>query len=126
MGGDGCYDDQLLKLAGNAAEGMILSTMAWGELGNPAAKVYFQKYRAKYHREPAPFSGLAYDAVQVVAMAIKQGGYNAAGIKNALYSLQYPGVTGLNKFDQFGEVDKEFDLYVVKGGKFELFEKGLK
>jgi branched-chain amino acid transport system substrate-binding protein len=39
-------------------------------------------------------------------------------VKDALYNVDYPGVTGQTKFDSNGDVDKEFVKVTIEDGKF--------
>jgi len=53
------------KIAGSAAEGLILTTTSIDpETGAPATKAFVQEYRRRYKSDPAVFSYEAYDAAQ--------------------------------------------------------------
>lgn len=126
LGGDGSFDPELIKLAGNAAEGFTLSTMAFGDTSHPAVADFFKKYKDKFNEDPTPFAALWYDALKTAAAALDGVAPDASGaanyssdiIRQALYKVKYRGVTGETEFDQFGEVTKPFTLYVVKDGQF--------
>ena len=65
------------------------------------------------------YSGLFYDATHVLAEAMKEtSSISGVDVQKALVEVEYEGVTGLTKFDSFGDVQKPFAVYVVKGGQF--------
>ena len=121
IGGDGSYSPQLTSVAGNAAEGSYYTVMAIDSPeSNEKVASYQAAFKERYGQESDVYAAYAYDAVMTIAEAIRQGGYAAAGIKEALQQLSWQGVTGTTKFDEFGEVDKPFGVYVVKDGRFIL------
>ena len=59
-----------------------------------------------------------YDAVNLLAQAIKINGYNAEKIKNYLNSVNYSGITGNITFDQNNNRnDANYSLFIIKNGK---------
>ena len=81
------------------------------------------EFQKKYNHEPDVYSAYAYDALRMISKAIQKGGYTSEGIKTALYEMKdFKGVTGITSLDNNGEADKPFYIYVVKNGKFELFQ----
>lgn len=121
ISGDGAYSPELLKIAGQAAEGFYCTLMSIPSRDkSPQVGVFFDAYTAKYKEEPNVYSTYSYDAVHMVVQAIKESGFIGEQIKNALYKVDYAGITGQTKFDADGEVDKPYSLYTVKNGKFEV------
>lgn len=122
IGGDGSYSPDLIKIAGNAADGSYYTIMAMG-FGIADAEIakFKAEFQKKYNQEPDVYSAYAYDALKIIANAIPKGGYTSEGIKAALYGTRdFKGVTGITSFDKNGEVDKPFYIYVVRDGKFEI------
>lgn len=123
-GGDGSYSPMLIKLAGEGAEGFYLTMMGLGR-GVPEEMLqrFTTAFKNSYGVSPSVYSAYAYDAVYVIKKAIEEvieKGEKISGenIKEALYHVEYTGITGLNKFDKYGEVDKPFAIYKVIDGKF--------
>lgn len=55
----------------------------------------------------------------------KAGTTDSDKVKDTLYEIEYEGVTGHTKFDENGDVDKEFVKVTIKDGKFVKWaEKG--
>lgn len=123
VGGDGAYSPDLITIAGNASNGSYYTLMAMGYgVSDEEINRFIQTFMKKYGEEPDVYAAYAYDALQIIAQAISVGGYSAEGIKNALYSLEFKGVTGITKFDEYGEVNKSYYIYEVKEGQFQLFK----
>jgi len=126
VGGDGSYSPELLTIAGNSAEGSYYTLMAMGYgVADDEIKEFMRAFKAKYNAEPDVYSAYAYDAMRIIIDAIGNGGYTSEGIKRALYAINnFKGVTGFTSFDQFGEVDKQFYIYVVWQGTFVRYKSG--
>jgi len=128
VGGDGSYSPDLVQIAGRAAEGSYYTLMAmgYGTSDQEIAK-FTTAFKKAYGQDPDVYSAYAYDALMMIAKAIQIGGYSGPGVKSALYAIKgFKGVTGITQFDSYGEVDKPFGVYEVKGGKFEFvpWQKG--
>jgi ABC-type branched-subunit amino acid transport system substrate-binding protein len=125
MGGDASSDPTLLKTAGDAANGMIITTAPLAQFIS-GAQDFVQKYKSAYNTGPGPFSVYEYDAVQVVAQAIKNAGStDPKKIDQALHGIKgYQGLTGDITFDSKG--DRKGQLYmsvIVKNGEFKPYMK---
>jgi len=112
FGSEGLKSPDIVKGAGDAAEGLTVNSVSSGTAD------FVSKHQAKYGSEPGPFAAQAYDAFQALALAIKAGAKNGEEIKNKLYGLSFDGASGKIQFDQNGDVSGNYDVYVVKEGKF--------
>lgn len=92
--------DDLLKLAGPAADGFEAvypydpsqRTQKWLDFN--------KRFEAQYHEKPDHFAALAYDAMQVLLRSICSAGLNRGRIRDALTGVaEYDGVTGHIVFD---------------------------
>jgi len=126
IGGDGSYSPDLLKIAGDAAEGSYYTMMAMGfGVSDDEISAFRRKFKEKYDEDATVYAAYAYDAAKIVGYVLSKAEYNADSIKNQLYELKdFKGVTGLTTFDRFGEVDKEYFIYVVENGEFVLAKDG--
>jgi branched-chain amino acid transport system substrate-binding protein len=116
----GFESPQTLQIAGDAAEGVIYTAPAFDpKSADKLGKQFVTKYRNKYGRDPENFAAHAYDAMNIIAVAIKEGGYSSEGIKKSLHKIKnYPGVSGLTTFDENGDVEKPAMLKTVRDGQF--------
>jgi len=113
LAGDGVCSPEFIKLAGDAA-GMLTCSQA-GEAVDQLAKGadFKAKYKAKFNSEVEVYSPYSYDAVYVIADAIKRAGKaDKASILAAMPATNYSGLTGTIAFDEKGD---------VKGGAISVF-----
>ena len=67
---------------------------------------------------------LGYDALMIVAAGIEKGGADRAAVMKYLTTLKgLKGVTGVNNFDENGDVIKDPIKLVVKDAKFQPYVK---
>ena len=92
--------DELLKLAGSAAEGFEAVFPYDPTRSDPRWLDFVARYQVRYHEKPDQFAALAYDQMQILLKAICRAGLNKGRIRDALTGLQtYNGVTGEMTFD---------------------------
>lgn len=124
-GGDGSYSPDLISIAGSGAEGFYLTLMGMDN-ANSNTKAFDDAYKSKYNQDVDVYSAYAYDALFVLADALKNlsseelKNINGDGFKILLSKQNFIGITGSNKFDSNGEVKKSFVIYQVRNGKFEI------
>lgn len=92
--------DELIKLAGPAAEGFEAVFPYDPTRTDRRWLDFVARYEARYHEEPDHFAALAYDAMQILLQAICRAGLNRGRIRDALTGIEsYKGVTGDMVFD---------------------------
>ncbi len=109
---EGLKADDVLKNAGNAAEGILVTSVSTGTVD------FVSHHKEVYNTEPGPFAAQAYDAVKALSMALATGADTSEEIKEALKSVTFSGVSGNIAFDSNGDVGGNYEVYVVKDGKF--------
>ena len=71
--------------------------------GSPLRESFERRYRARAGTIPAPAAAQAYDAVRLLAAALRRSGPNRARLRDALAALSsYTGVSGVISFDHAG------------------------
>ena len=119
--GDADYGvSELLEMAGKHAEGAIYATPTYDpKRGTSAMKRFEVKYEEKFKSEPTVFEANGYDATQIIAIAIENGGYSGPAIAEYISKIKgYSGASGNMSFEQTGDVIKPIAIRTVKGGKF--------
>ena len=92
--------DELIKLAGSAAENFEAVYPYDPSRKDPRWTDFVARYEARYHVKPDHFAALAYDQMRILLDAICRAGLNKARIRDALTGLtSYKGVTGDMAFD---------------------------
>ncbi len=121
LAGDGVCSPEFIKLAGDAAD--ILSCSMAGEAVEKLAKgeEFKQKYKAKFNADVQVYSPYSYDAVYIIADAIKRAGKpDRAAITAAMPATNYTGLTGQIAFDEKGDIKGgAISMFNVKEGKLE-------
>jgi branched-chain amino acid transport system substrate-binding protein len=121
LAGDGVCSPEFIKLAGDAAS--VLTCSMAGEAVEKLAKgeEFKQKYKAKFNAEVQVYSPYSYDAVYVIAEAIKRAGKaDRASITAAMPATNYTGLTGTIAFDEKGDIKNgAISMFKVKEGKLE-------
>jgi|SRR5690242_800174 len=124
MGGDANNDPTLIKTAGSAAVGAMMTTAPLAQfLGS--AKSYVDAYQSAYGSSPGPYSSYEYDAVGVVAQAIRNAHSTTPGkITAALQPISYKGITGDFHFDSAGDrKPANYIIITVKGDSFAPYKE---
>lgn len=122
-----------IELAAGAAEGVYcpLGAVNVAELlpdNHPQKKVtmeYLKFYTAKYHEPLSSFGGHAWDALHLVAKALKAVGCNRAAIRDYLETktagfVGQHGIFNYSPDDHIGLDKSAFQMVVVKNGDWAL------
>jgi len=96
----GTAGDELIQLAGPAAEGFEAVFPYDPTRTDPRWLDFVARYQARFHEVPDHFAALAYDAMRILLDAICRAGLNKGRIRDALTGIEnYKGVTGDMVFD---------------------------
>ena len=121
IGNNGFNSPQLIKSAGIAAEGAVVSSPWFPGKDDAQVKTFVAAYKAKYNKEPDQFAAQAYDALQIMASAIEKSGSltDRKKLRDTLATIKdYSGVTGKFSFDEKRNPDMNVTVLVVKDGQF--------
>ena len=108
------------------AEGMLLLTPLSADLEENAS--FVDAYKAAYGSTPDQFAADGYDCVYALKQALQAAGctsdMTAEEICEALIpvmtQISVDGLTGTLSWDASGEVTKDFDVYVVENGTYQV------
>ncbi len=130
----GVANETFLSLAGEAANGVVLPAgrlIVWDQIptSNPqyaVLKNYAQRYQKAYGKPADTFGGHAWDAVQLVASALRQVGPDRAKLRARLeITKSFVGTGGIfnySRVDHNGLGKDAFVLVKVVDGKWKLAE----
>jgi len=115
--GDGACTDDMTKLAGAAADGLLCSQAGLPALA--ADKKFLDAYKKKFNVDPILYAPFTYDAANLLIEAMKKA--NSADPAKYLPELaksNYKGATGQISFDEKGDrKDAEMTIFTMKDGK---------
>lgn len=133
LGADGITS---LRQAGDLAEGVYITSAFLPDRPTAAAQAFVQAYEERYGEQPDHRGAMTYDAVYLLARALRDTGAARTGIasmddaarvrravRDYLASVgnetpAFEGVSGTIRFDENGDVtDKNVDVGVVRGGQ---------
>jgi branched-chain amino acid transport system substrate-binding protein len=117
--GDGACTEEMNKLAGQAAEGLLCS-----QAGIPVAaadKKFLDAYKKRFNADPILYAPFTYDAANLLIEAMKKANSaEPSKYLTELAKLSYKGATGEISFDDKGDrKDAEITIFTMKGGKIE-------
>ena len=117
--GDGACTEEMGKLAGQAAEGLLCS-----QAGIPVAaadKKFLEAYKKKFNVDPILYAPFTYDAANLLIQAMqKANSADPAKYLPELQKISFTGATGSISFDGKGDrKDAEMTIFTMKAGKIE-------
>lgn len=125
IGGDGWDSPVLCEVGKEAVEGCFFITHSHTTAEEPVMQQFVKAYLAKYGTEPDALAALAYDAVYVVADAIRRAGSaEPKAIRDALAQTKnLQRATGTITIDENRDARKAAYALVINGGKFVFYKK---
>ena len=128
-------DFNFLKLAGDAANGILLpSSKIYVTDALPASdpqkavvERFVGDYQKKYGKPPATFAGNGYDAAMMMINAIRKSGTDPLKLREAIEATKdHVGVTAVYSYsptDHYGTKQESVVMLTVKDGRFTLAGK---
>ena len=137
IGGNGLNSPKLFEIAKDAGDNTLMGSPWSAENQTPANKAFIAAYKAKFGADPDQFAAQAYDAMHIVADALKNVKLSGNltkdrdALRTALPAVKIDGATGKFAFraapavagKQVGfDADQEAIVNIAKGGKFVLLK----
>jgi branched-chain amino acid transport system substrate-binding protein len=116
--------ETLISNGGQEVEGMEIE-QAYDLDSQSLNFIDFQsKYRARFGNLPSFGATYSYEAMLVLAEALKNANGNKAGLKQALLETHnFNGLIDTFSFDEFGDVGRPWYLSTIRNGKFVMIDK---
>lgn len=106
--GSGYNSPKLVELGGDAIDGLILTTTFTSANPDPRVQAFDKKYRDLYKLSYDQNASQVYDSVYIIAEAVQRAGLDPQKIRDEIAATRdYPGLSGVTRFDERGEVIKE-------------------
>jgi branched-chain amino acid transport system substrate-binding protein len=123
------YSPKTLELAGDAANGLYLSTTFMPTSPEPNVQHFVKMYEENYKASPNMFAAQAYDAVGMMLDAVARAYQKDANVTREMVRTElaatkdFPGVTGTTTFDpETREPVKSLARMQIKDGAFVLIK----
>jgi branched-chain amino acid transport system substrate-binding protein len=117
--GDGACTDEMTKLAGAAAEGLLCSQA--GIPPQAASTAFLDAYKKKFNVDPILYAPFTYDATNLLIESMKKANSaDPAKYLPELAKIDFSGATGKIAFDGKGDrKDAEITIFTMRSGKIE-------
>lgn len=124
VGGNGFNSPQVIEIAGDDADGLIVATPWFTGKDDESVQNFVTKYSEEFGKEPDQFAAQAYDALYIMADALKRAGEaDSEKLREALAETKdFEGVLGSMSFDEDGDIVMDPIVLTIKDGKFQELE----
>jgi branched-chain amino acid transport system substrate-binding protein len=124
FGGDTWDSPALLEIGGKAVEGGYFSAHFSPDSQDPAVQGFVRRFTKRWGTAPDTGTSLGYDAVMVVADALRRAGSTEGKkLRDALATTKdFAGVTGKITIDAQRNASKSAVIFTVRDGKFVYVE----
>ena len=113
---EGCYSPAMIEEGGAAVNNLYSLGAFSSDSDEEVVATFVSDFNAAYGEDPSNWAALAYDAACTVFEAMKScDTIDRESINNALQTIEYQGVTGLNKFEN-SDVSKEYSIFQIQDG----------
>lgn len=120
LGGDGWDAPQIWELGGDALNGSFISNHYSVEDPSPAIQKFVADFKGRYNVVPDALAALGYDAMRVLADALKRSGTSEGpALRDAIAATkEFAGVTGVITIDAERNAVKPAVVLKLQDGKY--------
>ena len=121
IAGDGLDSQDLIDIAGEAANGIIVPTMFRPHPSDPAYLNFMEAFRRKYNQDPDEYAALGYDTINLLDFVMTGGSSTVPFVVASIlrHTQDWKGVIGNYSFEQDGELsERKIFFKQVREGQF--------
>ncbi|MDM8550255.1 ABC transporter substrate-binding protein [Desulfobacterales bacterium HSG2] len=124
IGSPDLYFPKNLRVGDEEVKNLYTVTYFFPDRSRAEVRKFMEEYETRHNEIPDQNAALAFDAVNLLARAMKTGGTERRAIRDELARIKdFPGVTGKTSFTEHGDVIKEYPLLHVKNGEFVVYSE---
>lgn len=123
LGSNAYTDSSVLDLAGGAANGVYAVVNFVAESDDPNVKKFVDAYTAKFGAAPDSYAASYFDAVGLLAAAMKDGGTSPQKVSESLKTVEFTGVAANYKYHDNGEMAGSQIIVQVVDGALKVVQK---
>lgn len=122
LGGDGWSSPKLFEIAKDAINGHYYSNHYTTESNDPKTIEFVKNYKAKFHEDPDVMAALGYDAMYLMAEAIKNAkAQTRDDVRDALANIKgFKGATGEISMNEKRDADKSAVVVRIEGSNYKM------
>lgn len=119
IGQEGYDSDKFIEIAGDAAEGVYVTTSLDRDSTSPATIAFIAAYKKATNAGPDMVAASSYTAVAVAIEGLKKtNGKGGDALRDAIAALTYDSPIGKLSFNDLHEVAKDVQVQIVKDKAF--------
>ena len=119
IGQEGYDSAKFIEIAGNAAEGVIITTSLDRDSDSPVVQAFIEEFEDKAGFPADMVAASAHTALKVAIEAMRKAGTeDPDAIREAIAATDLEASTGRISFNQLGEVQKDVQVQIVRDGAF--------
>jgi len=112
---------ELLYKGGEAVDGIVIPLAYDPNNASPEYQDFKNRYQRRFGEAPTLYAGNGYDSMLILAAALTKTDGRANDLAKTLIDIEaVQGVAGPVKFDEFGEIARNWFLLEVKNGEFHV------
>jgi ABC-type branched-subunit amino acid transport system substrate-binding protein/TolA-binding protein len=114
------HSDSLIRIADQYVQGAVMPDGFFAESTSPAVQNFVAKFEETYQEKPDFIEAVVFDSAMILFHAVSRPHIRYRNeIRDVLLNLDnFPGVTGITRFDEIGEVQRKLHLLRIKGKRF--------
>lgn len=114
------HSDSLIKIADQYVQGAIMPDGFFAQDTSPRVQKFVKLFEETYQETPDFVAAVVYDSAMILFDVLSRPHIKyRTEIRDELLKLDnYPGVTGITRFDENGDVLKKMHLLRIKGKRF--------
>lgn len=115
--------NDLIQNGGKAVEGVIFNTTYDDDFSGKDFRAFIQNYKQKYGQTPSVFAAQGYELGKILIESL-QISTNHGKVKEFILNKKtFQGLQGNIKFNEFGDVNRDYFIMEVKNGRFVKVEE---
>jgi ABC-type branched-subunit amino acid transport system substrate-binding protein len=114
------HSDSLIKIADQYVQGAIMPDGFFAQSKSARVQEFVRLFEETYQETPDFVAAVVYDSAMILFDVVSRSSIRfRTEIRDELFNLDYfPGVTGITRFDEKGDVVKNMHLLRIKGRRF--------
>jgi ABC-type branched-subunit amino acid transport system substrate-binding protein/TolA-binding protein len=114
------HSDSLIRIADQYVQGAVMADGFFAESTSPAVQNFVTKFEETYQEKPDFIEAVVFDSALILFQAVSRPHIRYRNeIRDELLNMEnFPGTTGITRFDETGEVQKKLYLLRIKGKGF--------
>ena len=114
------HSDSLIKIADQYVQGAVMPDGFFAQSTSPRVQEFVKVFEETYEETPDFVAAVVYDSAMILFNVVSRPHIRyRTEIRDELFNLEnFPGVTGITKFDENGDVLKKMHLLRIKGKRF--------